>query len=352
MSTIWIDLDNAPHVPFFKPLIEHFRAGGHDVRVTLRDYGYTQALATRYGIEHTLIGTHSGANKLRKVIGLAGRVSSLVRWARGRKIDVALSHGSRSLVLASCILRIPCVTLYDYEFVQTTIFNRFSQLVMLPEWLPDDVIASMGLPAKRVRKYPGLKEEVYLGDFEPDTTLRERLGIDGEQVLVVMRPPATVAHYHNPVSERILERLSDRISDDSRVTAVVAPRTVAQGEELRQGFKNPERFHVLDKPVDGLNLIAMADLVVGGGGTMNREAALMGVPVYSVFLGRLGSIDRRLSEQGRLHMLRSVDDAELVRFEKRPPSDASAQASHRRERSRELIEFIANEVLAVANGGA
>ena len=318
--------------------------------VTVRNYGYTEALANRYGIGHTLIGTHSGANKVRKVIGLVGRVGSLVRWARGRKIDVALSHGSRSLVLASRVLRIPSVTLYDYEFVQTAIFNRFSKRVMLPEWLPDDVIASMGLPAKRVRKYPGLKEEVYLGDFQPDTTLRQGLGIDADQILVVLRPPATVAHYHNPLSERILEKLTERISDNEAVTAVVAPRTAAQGEDMKRRFRRPERFCVLDRPVDGLNLIAMADLVVGGGGTMNREAALLGVPVYSVFLGRLGSIDRRLSEQGRLHMLRTVDDAATVRFEKRPPTDPAEQASHRRERSRMLVGFIAKEVLAVANG--
>jgi predicted glycosyltransferase len=351
MSTIWIDLDNAPHVLFFKPLIRHLEGEGHRVLVTVRDYGYTQQLADRYGVEYTLIGRHSGANKIRKVVGLAGRVSALVRWARGRSIDVAVSHGSRSLVLAGRVMGIPTVTLYDYEFVQTTIFNRLSRRVLLPEWLPDELVASMGLKAGRVRKYPGLKEELYLGDFRADSKLAERLGLDPSHVVIVMRPPATAAHYHNPLSERILERLSNRISRAEGVTAVVAPRTARQGETMRKSFERPEHFVVLDRPVDGLSLIAMADLVVGGGGTMNREAALLGVPVYSVFMGRVGAIDKRLTEEGRLRMLRTVADADQVRFEKRKRMDVSEAESHWKERSDTLVRFIAKEILAVSSNG-
>jgi predicted glycosyltransferase len=349
MSTIWIDLDNAPHVPFFKPLIRHFETQGHDVLVTVRDYGFTQNLARQHGIEHTLIGRHSGRSKVKKVFGLLGRVNALASWARGRSIDVAVSHGSRSLVLASRFVGVPCVTLYDYEFVHTSIFNKLSRRVLLPDWLPDDLVGSMGLDANRVRKYPGLKEEVYLGDFEPDATLLGRLGVDPANVVVVLRPPATAAHYHNPMSERILDHLIDRVSESGNVTAIVAPRTKAQGEELARAFKNPARFHVLKEPVDGLNLIAQADLVVGGGGTMNREAAMLGVPVYSVFMGKIGAIDRQLSEQGKLHMLRTVADAEHVVFKKRSRVDASDQQSTRKTRSDALIQFITDEILNVTN---
>jgi predicted glycosyltransferase len=350
MSAIWIDLDNAPHVPFFTPIIRYLEGKDHRVLVTVRDYGYTEELARQHGIEHTLIGTHSGANKIKKVIGLAGRVTALARWARGRSIDVAVSHGSRSLVLASRLVGVPSVTLYDYEFVHTTIFNKLSRRVLLPDWLPDDVIASLGLAAERVRKYPGLKEEVYLGDFTPDPTLKTRLGIDPDTTVVVMRPPATAAHYHNPESERILDRLCARISESDGVVAIVAPRTAAQAEKMRRSFRNPRHFHVLDEPVDGLCLIDAADLVVGGGGTMNREAAMLGVPVYSVFMGKIGTIDKRLSDEGKLHMLRTVEDASRVRFEKRPREDSDRHTQERKSRSEALIRFIAGEILSLAGG--
>jgi predicted glycosyltransferase len=352
MSTIWIDLDNAPHVPFFKPLIRHLEAQGHEVLVTVRDYGYTQSLARQHDIEYVAIGRHSGRNKIKKVFGLLRRVNALASWARSKSIDVAVSHGSRSLVLASRFVGVPCVTLYDYEFVHTSIFNRLSKRVLLPEWLPDDLVRSMGLDESRVRKYPGLKEEVYLGDFEPDDSLLGRLGVDPADVVVVLRPPATAAHYHNPLSERILEHLTDRISDTDNVTAIVAPRTKGQGEELARSFKDPARFHILQEPVNGLNLIAQADLVVGGGGTMNREAAMLGVPVYSVFMGKIGAIDRRLSEENKLHMLRTVEDAALVAFRKRSREDAGAQQSKRKTRSEMLIQFIAGEILGLSNGPA
>lgn len=348
MSTIWIDLDNAPHVPFFRPIITHLEALGHDVLVTVREYGFTQSLAQQHHIEHTLIGTHSGANKLKKVLGLAGRVAALARWARGRSIDVAVSHGSRSLVLASRVIGVPCVTLYDYEFVHTSIFNKLSKKVLLPDWLPDDVIASLGLDTKRVRRYPGLKEEVYLGGFTPDRALKERLNVDPNAVVVVMRPPATAAHYHNPLSERILERLCERISKAEGVIAIVAPRTAAQGEALRRSFDNPEHFRVLGEPVDGLNLIDVADLVVGGGGTMNREAAMLGVPVYSVFMGKVGAIDKRLSDEGRLHMLRTVEDATHVRFVKRTRLDDAENDKERKARGDTLIRFITEEIIGLA----
>ena len=41
---------------------------------------------------------------------------------------------------------------------------------------------------------------------------------------------------------------------------------------------------------------------------MNREAAALGVPVYSIFRGTTGAVDKYLEEEGRLTMLKSVED--------------------------------------------
>jgi len=348
MSTIWIDLDNAPHVPFFKPLIFGLQDRGHRVFVTVRDYGYTRELIDQAGIPYDLIGRHSGKNIVRKVFGILGRVMSLVWWSRGRKIDVAVSHGSRALVLTCAVLRIPCVTMYDYEYVSTSIFNKLSSKVLLPEILPGDLLKSMGLEGKRVAQYPGFKEEVYLGDFTPEPSILSHLDVKPDQVLAVIRPPATTAHYHNPLSEEIVQALFDRISGMEHVVGIVTPRTASQAQSIRRTLKNPSHFRILDEPVNGLNLIANADLVVGGGGTMNREAALLGVPVFSVFTGKVGTIDRTLSERGKLTLVRSLGDVDLVKFVKRDQSDYNTRVEEWRARSKELVDVICREILETA----
>jgi predicted glycosyltransferase len=348
MRTIWVDLDNAPHVPFFKPLILGLQERGHRVVVTVRDYGYTRDLMDETGIPYALIGRHSGKNIARKVFGILGRSASLARWSWGKKIDVGVSHGSRALVLTCAAIRVPCVTMYDYEFVSTSVFNRLSSKVLLPDILSPELLETMGVARGRLTQYPGFKEEVYLGAFAPDASILECLRARSDDVIAVIRPPATAAHYHDPLSEEITQALYDRISAMPNVVGVITPRTPAQAEAIRPSLKTPANFRILDKPVNGLNLIAHADLVVGGGGTMNREAALLGVPVYSVFTGKVGAIDRKLSAEGRLSLIRSVEDAALVTFVKRDRSDYAKRVEGWKKRSAELVEFICAEIIKTA----
>ncbi|MEE9271173.1 MAG: DUF354 domain-containing protein [Candidatus Krumholzibacteria bacterium] len=348
MSTIWIDLDNAPHVPFFTPIIHNLKDGGHATLVTVRNHGYTREMLDRRPIDYDLVGRHPGKNLLMKVVGTAARVASLVHWARGRRIDAAVSHGSRSLLLACQVLAIPCVTMYDYEFVSTAIFNRFSQRILLPDLLPDNLLKTLGLDPRRVAKYPGFKEEVYLGAFSPDPSILEHLDIPAGDTVVVIRPPATNAHYQTRLSEDIMEAVLQRIAAETNTVGVVVPRTASQAETLARSLGDCSNFRVLTEAVDGLNLIWHADVVVGGGGTMNREAAMLGVPVYSVFTGRVGALDRALSEQGRLFMVRNLPDVARLRLHKRPRADAGERAASWQARSRELVEFITKEITLVA----
>jgi predicted glycosyltransferase len=348
MRTVWVDLDNAPHVPFFKPLILGLQARGHRVLVTVRDHGYTRDMIEETGIPYALVGRHAGKNYYRKVLGTLWRVARLAGWSAGRRIDVSVSHGSRSLVLASALRRIPCVTMYDYEFVSTSVYNKLSSKVLLPAILPADLMKSLGLEGKRLAQYPGFKEEVYLGDFVPDPSILDTLGIDSSCVIAVIRPPATVAHYHDPLSEEITEALFDRISKLENVVGIVTPRTAAQAQSIKRSLGDPSKFLVLEKPVNGLNLIAHADLVVGGGGTMNREAALLGVPVYSVFTAKVGTIDRTLSEAGKLTFVRTTGDVDRVKFVKRDRADYAARMNEWKKRSAELVDFICSEIISTA----
>jgi predicted glycosyltransferase len=317
---VWIDLTNSPHVLVMRPLIEVMRADGHEVEVTARDFAQTLELCERLGIAHTAIGSHAGESLGRKALGLAGRSLALARWARGRRFDVAIGHASNDVMVAAKLLRIPSATAFDYEWatVQHNVNCRLARAVVVPDAIPPDRLDRYGARGK-VRGYPGLKEEYYLADFEPDAAVLEELGLDADAPIAVVRTPPDASLYHrheSPVFPRVLERLRDRAQ------TVVLPRTPRQREEIdalaggqpAAAAPGAPRLIVPDRAIDAQSLIAYADLVVSGGGTMNREAVALGTPVFTTFEGRLGAVDERLLHEGRL---RRLEDPERVDVEKR-----------------------------------
>ena len=308
---VWVDLTNSPHVLVMRPLIEAMREDGHEVEVTARDFAQTLDLCERLGVEHTAVGHHRGGRLASKGLGLASRSAALVRWARKRRFDVAMGHGSNDVSVAAALLRIPSSTAFDYEWakVQHNVNCRLVRAVVVPDAIPPERLDRYGARGK-VRAYPGLKEEYYLADFEPDRSVLSELALDPEQPIVVVRTPPAVSLSHrfeNPLFARVLERLRG-------TQAVVLPRTAAQREEIRAlgGLSVPERA------IDAQSLIAFADLVVSAGGTMNREAVALGTPVFTTFEGRLGAVDERLLAEGRM---RRLEDPEQVNVQKRPNSE-------------------------------
>ncbi|MDX6657180.1 MAG: uncharacterized protein QOH62_1973 [Solirubrobacteraceae bacterium] len=299
---IWVDLTNSPHVLVLRPVVERLRAAGHDVRVTARDFAQTVELAARHGMDAEVIGRHRGERLGAKAIGLASRSAALARWARGRRFDLAFGHGSNDVTVAARLLRIPCSTMFDYEWatVQHTVNCRLAQAVVVPDAIPPERLDRYGARGK-VRAYPGLKEEYYLADFEPDDAVLGELGLDRERPIAVVRTPPAVSLYHrfeNPLFAQVLDRMRD-------VQAVVLPRTAEQRAELARDFLVPE--HAIDAP----SLIALADLVVSAGGTMNREAVALGTPVWTTFEGRMGAVDERLIAEGRMNRLTAAADLPL-----------------------------------------
>jgi predicted glycosyltransferase len=307
---VWVDLTNSPHVLVMRPLIEAMRADGHDVEVTARDFAQTLELCERFGIDHTAIGRHRGGRLASKGLGLVSRSGALVRWARGRRFDVAMGHGSNDVSVAAALLRIPAATAFDYEWAaqQHHVNCRLCRVVMVPELIPPERLARYGAKPRKLRRYKGLKEEYYLADFEPDEAVLGELGLSRERPLVVVRTPPDVSLYHrfeNPLFGAVLERLA---AGESQV--VVLPRTSEQREEVRRLAP----FVVPEHAVDAQSLVAYADLVISAGGTMNREAVALGTPVYTTFEGRLGAVDEALLRDGRLQRLTNADE---VRVEKR-----------------------------------
>jgi uncharacterized protein len=306
---VWIDLTNSPHVLVMRPLIEAMRADGHEVEVTARDFAQTLELCARFGIDHTAIGRHRGGRLASKGLGLVSRSGALVRWARGRRFDVAIGHGSNDVSVAAALLRIRAAPAFDYEFAahQHHVNCRLCRVVMVPELIPPERLARYGARPSKLRRYAGMKEEYYLADFEPDEAVLGELGLERGRPMVVVRTPPEVSLYHrfeNPLFRRVLERLA---RDNTQ--AVVMPRTSEQRDELRRlgPFVVPERV------VDAQSLVAFADLVISAGGTMNREAVALGTPVYTTFEGRLGAVDEALLREGRLRRLTDPDEVRVER---------------------------------------
>ena len=298
------------HVLVFRPLIRLLRERGDEVEITARDYAQTLQLLELHGLEATPIGSHGGRSRLGKARSLVSRLRALRRWARPREFDLALAHGSHELTMTARRLGIPSATTHDYEFatLQHHLGMRAATKVVVPESIPADRLARFGARPPKLLRYPGLKEEYYLADFEPDHEVLDQLQIDRGRVLVVLRPPPDVSLYHrhaNPLFPQTLDYLG---STDS-VQAVVLPRTEDQREFVR-GLDLPSVI-VPERAVDAQSLIALADVVVSAGGTMNREAAALGVPVYTTYGGRLGGVDEELIREGRLKPLTDPRALEL-----------------------------------------
>jgi predicted glycosyltransferase len=301
---VWVDLTNSPHVLVMRPLIDAMREDGHHVEVTARDFAQTIQLCERLGVEHTAIGHHRGERLASKGVGLLSRSTALIRWARGRRFDVAMGHASNDVMVAAGFLRIPSATAFDYEWAtaQHNVNCRLAKAVVVPEAIPPERLDRYGARGK-LRRYPGLKEEYYLADFEPDDVVLAELGLDSSRPIVVVRTPHEVSLYHrfeNPLFAQVLERLRG-------IQAVVLPRTAGQREQIAAlgGFVVPERA------VDAQSLIAFADLVISAGGTMNREAVALGTPVFTTFEGRLGAVDEALLHEGRLRKLESPEQVQV-----------------------------------------
>jgi len=341
-AKIWIDLDNSPHVPFFAPIIEELESRGYSTFITARDCFSVCDLANLHHLPYKRVGQHHGKNKALKLAGTCLRTLQLLPYVLREKPDVAVSHGSRAQLLSAAMAGVPCITIFDYEFARSVQFLHPNSWSMAPE------VISEGDPnhkRERFLQYPGIKEDVYVPRLKPDPSLRAALGIGGDELVVTLRPPANEAHYHSPQSDELFHAAVELLSGEPNVRMVLLPRNEKQGTALKHLW--PQLFAagkmlIPEHAVDGLNLIWNSDLVISGGGTMNREAAALQVPVYSVFRGRIGAVDHYLARTGRLMLLESVEDVRTKIILKR--YERSAQTAHGDSRA---LDAIVNHVEAI-----
>jgi hypothetical protein len=307
-SRIWIDLDNSPHVPFFAPIIEELEKSGYSVLVTARDCFQVCELADLLHLRYRSVGRHYGKHTILKLTGLCWRALQLLPDILRFKPQLALSHGSRSQLVVANLLRIPSVTIADYEFAKIWMMVR-------PTWvITPEIIASEKVHCSkgRILKYPGIKEDVYVPRFKPDSSILATLGLEKDSnLVVVIRPPATEAHYHRPETDVLFTEVLKFLGNKADVKMVLLPRNERQAADIRSKWGSlfaSGTIRIPTRVTDGLNLIWHSDLVISGGGTMNREAAALGVPVYSIFRGEIGAVDRYLTSSGRLILIERPQD--------------------------------------------
>ena len=347
---IWIDLENSPHVPFFLPVIREMEARGFKVILTARDCFQTCELADLAGLKYRRIGHHYGKNPVAKLTGLAIRILQLASVVVRERPNISVSHCSRASIVLSALLGIPSINIIDYEFADqrfTGLFgSRRKKWVLTPAIVPTEGFEKCGTLADHILHYPGIKEDVYVPFFQPDSSWTHALGITPEDVVVTIRPPATEAHYHNPESEKLLMAVFDELESYPEVKTILLPRTPKQEVEIRQA--KPQLFEsgriiVPERAVNGLDLIWRSDAVISGGGTMNREAAALGVPVYSLFRGALGAVDKHLAETGKLVLLGTEQDVRTkLSFARRDRPSVCTPSKAK------TLDAVVNHVIAVA----
>jgi predicted glycosyltransferase len=347
---IWVDMENAPHVLVLRPIIEELLKLGHKVFLTARDFGQTVQLLELYQMKAQVFGKQGNKSRFIKIFQTVLRSLRLYSYACAKNIDLSLCPGSRSMIMSSRLLGIPVIVFDDYEYsYMPSWMLKWITKLYVPSVMSLNSYLSRNLDARKIVRYPGLKEDLYVHGYKPDKGLLSELGIDSKNIVALMRPPATTAHYHVHEGDKLFWNALKYLSKRTDVSIIIIPRNPDQHEEIENWInenKHETQVIIPPKVCHGPSLILAVDLVVSGGGTMNREAACLGMPVYSIFRGRLGSIDRHLIENGRLHLIEDAGALSRIELRKR----TSRLSRDRTSNCNRTLDFVMRAVLDECQG--
>ena len=284
---IWVDVTNPPHVLFFREFIK-----GHETLVTSRDFGDLGAILDSYGIEHTPVGRHGGKSKEEKLIESSRRVEELAGIV-SNKIDVAVSKQSVELPRVAFGLGVPVIQFIDNEHAekQNRIVLPLCKKIIVPAALNADKLIKQGAAKEQIVKVECTFEATQIKNFKPNPEVPKAHGLED---YILIRPEPYMASYFkgNGMTEELVEKLGDKYR------VVIMPR-------------GAEEYNAMTlRNADSLNLMYYALAVLGGGGTMTREAALLGTPSISYYPQDLLGVDKFLIENGLLH--HSTDTDEII----------------------------------------
>ena len=333
---IWIDLTNSPHVNFFDRMIKELLLN-HEVLITCRPLANTIELLELSGFSYHIVGTHYGQSTIKKMLGFSIRSGQLYIFLKNKGIDVAASHSSFYSPLVSKLLGIRCIYLNDNEYAAgNKISFAFADKIMVPEFLDIKKVKKQWARETKIIKYPGVKEGIYLWSYEP--AIYNNIADGKSKKRIFIRPEPWTAQYYKG-KRNFIDGLLLGIKD--KYKTILLPRGKVQEEYYRQ-----DKFcgiTVPDKSITLIEIMSNCDLFIGAGGTMTREAAVLGIPTISIYQDDLLDVDNYLIDNGFMIHKKDVDSEFVVNFlnkiKKRSPDKELLQ------KGKEAYELIKNEVL-------
>lgn len=305
---IWFDISNSPHINLFAHLIRELEGEGHKVIITCRPLANTIDLLDLHGFRYEIIGEHYGAKFSKKVFGYPIRVAQLVRYLRPKGIDVAISQSSFHSPVVARILGFRSIYMNDNEHAMGNIPSFLAaSRILVPEFLSDANLKRQWAPLDRVRRYPGVKEGIYLWALQErlDSAVHQKQ--PDRRASVYVRPEPWTAQYYKG-DRNFMDALLLGIKE--KVDVTLLPRGKAQGAHYRaEAFGG---IRIVDTALDIADIAPDCDLFVGAGGTMTREMAVLGIPTISVYQDELLDVDRYLLREGAFLHRPALNSAELL----------------------------------------
>jgi len=321
---IWLEISNSPHINMFSGMLEDL-ARAHEFIVTARPLANTVQLLKLHGIKHTVVGKHYGAGRLAKAYGYPVRVCQLWHFLKDKKVDVAVSQSSFHSPVVARLLGVRSIYMNDNEHALGNIpaFLAASR-ILVPECLSPESLRRQYASPRKVLRYPGVKEGIYLHRLDPVLRQSRDQRSAKPRGCVYVRPEPWTAQYYN-AGVNFLDDVLLGLKNEASVT--VLPRD----REQAQHYSEP-RFKGVRVVAGALDIAEIApdcDLFIGAGGTMTREMAVLGIPTISVYQEKLLDVDRYLMARDALLHRPRLTAAEALRYLER---------STRRPPNRELLQ--------------
>jgi predicted glycosyltransferase len=309
---IWFDFENAPHVLFWRPVMEYFQRQSIGFIVSARDFSYTRNLLQNVDYEYYICregGTKNSTSS--KYLSVIKRGIELYRFIKGKNAGIACSFGSRAQIMACKLRGIPVISTEDYEYANM-LHAKFAKYTLIPKVIPKNRI---NIPENRLIQYDGYKEDMYMADYTPKDI---DVQVDESKIVVLFRPGDYYSHYQSHDYQSIEKGLLELFRGyREEIFLLVLPRHEEQRSYLADYFSKHNIEHEFPRTnYFGPDLIWKADMIIGGGGTMLREACLLSVPAYSFFSGKTGAVDEDYVRQGKMDLIRDENDLRKIRFVK------------------------------------
>lgn len=310
---IWVDITNAPHVLFFQDFVKRNR-----VFVTARRYAGLTGLLKAREIRYVLVGEHGGREAGEKLLRSARRMAELAEHVSRVGVELGVSKQSVELPRVAFGLGMPCVQVVDNEYAehQNRLTLALCTRILVPRALDVRRLLEQGAEKKRITRFNGVCELAHLRNFKPG----ER-AVEEEYILV--RPEPFLAAYF--ARRERTQRLIDALTETG-YKILVFPRA---GERYRHAST--------PRTLDSLSLIYHAAVFVGGGGTMNRESALLGTPAISYYPQEPLGVDRFLMRRKLLVHAEPEDVPSLV-------EEMASQKQRLREKAERLRRVLEDPI--------